>query len=283
MVEIGRLDAALDEADRLFAGSEDEARAFLETFCLAPPAPPRDPFSDAYRRWTWDLYRTVSGRDAYSVESEESPFDVQAALSRPFPYATGSAAVVSRDLLSRGHLLATLGRAGVGPPARVVELGPGWGNLTADLAMTGYRVTAVEVGDRFASLLRQRCPAVEVVHADMLTFARRPPAERFDAAVFYESFHHCADHLELLRSLHGVVGVGGVVALCAEPVDLLPYPWGPRLDGLSLWSSRRYGWLELGFDERYLAEALRRTGWVASQHPGPIPAATVHLLHAAVG
>jgi SAM-dependent methyltransferase len=85
---------------------------------------------------------------------------------------------------------------------------------------------------------------------------------KFDAAVFYESFHHCADHLALLERLHGIVRPDGVVVFAAEPVQRLGYPWGPRLDGLSVWSSRTYGWLELGFDTRYFDSALARTGWV---------------------
>jgi SAM-dependent methyltransferase len=85
--------------------------------------------------------------------------------------------------------------------------------------------------------------------------------EPFDAAVFFESFHHCADHLALLDRLHRVVRPDGVVLFAAEPVQSLDYPWGPRLDGLSVWSSRTYGWLELGFDRRYFDAALARTGW----------------------
>jgi SAM-dependent methyltransferase len=92
----------------------------------------------------------------------------------------------------------------------------------------------------------------------MLGFATDEP---FDAAVFYESFHHCADHLALLERLHDVVRPDGAVLFAAEPVQRLGYPWGPRLDGLSVWSSRTYGWLELGFDTRYFDAALARTGW----------------------
>jgi hypothetical protein len=51
------------------------------------------------------------------------------------------------------------------------------------------------------------------------------------------------------------------VLFAAEPVQRLDYPWGPRLDGLSVWSSRTYGWLELGFDMQYFDAALARTGW----------------------
>jgi hypothetical protein len=55
----------------------------------------------------------------------------------------------------------------------------------------------------------------------------------------------------------------GVVLFASEPVQDLDYPWGPRLDGLSVWSSRTHGWLELGFDHAYFDRALARTGWSA--------------------
>ena len=65
----------------------------------------------------------------------------------------------------------------------------------------------------------------------------------------------------MLRRLHDIVRPGGAVLFAAEPVQRLDYPWGPRLDGLSVWSSRTYGWLELGFDAAYFDAALARTGW----------------------
>jgi SAM-dependent methyltransferase len=145
----------------------------------------------------------------------------------------------------------------------VVEFGAGWGNLTTDLVATGLDVTVVELDPKFCALIGERCangPGELTVHeGDMLGFATDEP---FDAAVFYESFHHCADHLALLERLHGIVRPDGVVVFAAEPVQRLGYPWGPRLDGLSVWSSRTYGWLELGFDTRYFDSALARTGWV---------------------
>jgi SAM-dependent methyltransferase len=97
----------------------------------------------------------------------------------------------------------------------------------------------------------------------MLGFTAQEP---FDAAVFFESFHHCADHIALLRRLHDIVRPGGIVLFAAEPIQKLDYPWGPRLDGLSVWSSRTHGWLELGFDNAYFDRALARTGWTGRRH-----------------
>jgi SAM-dependent methyltransferase len=267
VIGFDELDAELAGATALMGESPERAQDLLGGFVVAPPAPPPpDPFSDVYREWTWDLYRRISGRESYDTTHEASPFDFERAQTRPFPYESGSLKMVGRDLVARGHLLDTLAKAmpGVNGSARprVIEFGAGWGNLTADLVATGLDVTVVELDPKFCALIAQRCtngPGGLVVHrGDMLDFATDEP---FDAAVFYESFHHCADHLALLDRLHRIVRPDGVVLFAAEPVQRLGYPWGPRLDGLSVWSSRTYGWLELGFDTRYFDAALTRTGW----------------------
>ena len=55
-----------------------------------------------------------------------------------------------------------------------------------------------------------------------------------------------------------ILGHAHPAVLEADPPGL---PRGPRLDGLSVWSSRTHGWLELGFDRAYFDHALARTGW----------------------
>ncbi|HEX4244173.1 MAG TPA: class I SAM-dependent methyltransferase, partial [Acidimicrobiales bacterium] len=176
--------------------------------------------------------------------------------------ATQSPLVVGEELIARGFIIKTIGLA---PPGRIVEFGPGWGNLTIDLATMGFEVTGVEVEPQFSALVEQRCSRPEqltMTTQDMLSF---DPPEPFDAAIFYESFHHCADHLAMLEHLHRIVRPDGSVIFAAEPVAAMAYPWGPRLDGYSLWSTRVYGWLELGFDNTYFTAALERTGWTASR------------------
>jgi SAM-dependent methyltransferase len=263
VVTVNGLDRELDEARRLFGQSEDAARQFLRGFEIAPPTDrPDDPFSDDYRAWVWDLYERISGRQSYSTLNESSPFDFEQALHQPYPHATESSQVVGEELIARGFIIKTMG---LNPPARIVEFGPGWGNLTIDLATMGFDVTGVEVEPQFCALVEQRCPLPEQVTMstqDMLSF---DPDDPFDAAIFYESFHHCADHLAMLEHLHDVVRPNGLVVFAAEPIASMAYPWGPRLDGYSLWSTRIYGWLELGFDDAYFTTALDRTGWKANR------------------
>jgi SAM-dependent methyltransferase len=271
------LESELSVGATLFGTAPDEARLHLERLAFAAPHdPPADPFSPAYAGWTWDLYHRISGRATYASESEGSPFDLQAAIACPYPYQTGSSLLVGRDLIARGHLMRCIGDAlAHRSPLRVVEFGPGWGNLTNDLVATGADVTAVEIDEKFCALITERCQGpgtLRVVNDDMLNFATTEP---FDAAVFFESFHHCSDHVAMLTRLHDIVRPDGVVFFASEPVQRMPYPWGPRLDGLSVWSSRTYGWLELGFDDEYFNRALARTGWRGTRRKlGARPAET---------
>ena len=247
------------------SANQRTGRESISPTSSSPPRKTTRPIRSAreYREWTWDLYGRVSGRGEYSVSNESSPFDVDEAVDLPYPFLTKSPTVIGGDLVARGRVLAGLGTTGVdlNPPARLIEFGPGWGNLTGDLLATGFAVTAVEVEPRFCELLRRRYPdraRMSIVEADMLSFSTAEPAH---AAVFFESFHHCADHLAMLENLHRMVLPGGFVLFAGEPVQDLAYPWGPRLDGISLWSMRTYGWLELGFDRKYFRRALSLTRW----------------------
>jgi 2-polyprenyl-3-methyl-5-hydroxy-6-metoxy-1,4-benzoquinol methylase len=256
------LDRHLDRAAELFPHDDDAARRYLAGFELAAPPMPPDPFSSDYVAAQWDLYRRVAQRDRYETANEESEIELGRCVQAPYPYSTGSCGQVADQLAACSWIVRLLAPR---PGQRIVEFGPGWGNLTLQLAMMGVEVTAVEVSPAFGELLRRRAAGnqqLTVVCCDMLEFEAR---QRYDAAVFFESFHHCSDHLAMLKRLRSTVRDDGVVVLAAEPVTSMPYPWGLRLDGLSLWCTRRYGWLELGFSGRYFDEALRRTGWVSER------------------
>lgn len=259
------LDEELARADAALFRSNDEGLAVLRSFQLAPQkSMPADPWSPEYRAAQLELYQRVSGRSSYSVEYERSGIDVDVANYELYPYVTRSTTEVGDQLIAIGYLIKHLGLA---PRAEVVELGAGWGNTTCALAHMGFRVTAVDVDPAFLELIRRRVAAfdgkVTLVNADMLAFR---PKQTFDGALFYESFHHCSDPLAMLARLQELVRPGGRLIFASEPIDDFAMPWGIRLDGQSLWSMRRHGWLELGFETSWFFEALRRTGWVGRRH-----------------
>ena len=252
---------ALDKKlkDCAAATSDDALRQIFSTFCVdfAAQVPP-DPFSPDYAAAQMGFYEFISGRQ-YKTSNEETVFDVDAALKRPFPY-TSSPAVAGAHLSAIAFLLRNLD---LKPGARVLDVGPGWGNTTMALAQFGFDVTALDIEPRFCALVRARAQAlnlaVNVVNDDFFWIERA--ARDFDAIVFFESFHHCADHARLLRALPAALAPGGRVYFGAEPISRdFPLPWGVRTDGESLWAIRQNGWLELGFHDRYFRAALRRVG-----------------------
>jgi len=272
--DAAELDAKIAECDRAGAVSDDALRAVFGTFRMDPPtAVPPDPFAPEYRDFQLGLYRDVAGRP-YSTANEETAFDVERAVLRPFPFPTASGQTAGEHFMAIGFLLRAMA---LPPGSRVLEFGPGWGNTTVMLAKLGHRVTAVDIEPRFCELLRRRAAhegvEIEVVNADFLWAEGEQARVRFDAALFFECFHHCADHLRLLRALRGALAPGGRVFFGAEPIsDGFPMPWGLRLDGCSLWAIRKHGWMELGFRDDYFQDALARTGWFGRKHACPDPA-----------
>jgi SAM-dependent methyltransferase len=176
----------------------------------------------------------------------------------------GSGQLVGDQLLAIGYTIRALGLT---PPGRILEFGPGYGKLTVELAQMGHRVTAVDVFPSFLEVVARRARMigreVEVVCSEMLGYR---PAERFDRVLFYECFHHCSDHVAMIRQLDGMVAENGAVVFAGEPIeDDFPMPWGVRLDGRAALAIRLHGWLELGFRTDYFLGLLARHGWEAER------------------
>ena len=277
LAELGRRIEACNDALR--HGSDDAMREMFKTFRMDFSAcAPADPFSDEYRRFQMTLYETIAGKP-YVLLNERSYVEVDAKATCPFPYYTQSTGTAGHHLLAIGFLLCKLD---LPPGARIVEFGPGWGNSTIELARLGLDVTAVDIEPSFCEVVRRRAAQlgvrVAVVEADF--FWAESVEAPYDAALFFECFHHCDDHLRLLRALHGAVVPGGSVFLASEPIiGGYDVPWGLRMDGEALWAMRNFGWLELGYDEGYFREALARTGWRGTRHEcSTVPWASVWQL-----
>ena len=261
------LDQRIATADALFERDYEAYAAALRSFEFRSSIKlPQSPESDAYREAVMATYRFVSGRDSYlPLVNERSDLDVAAATALPYPYGTRNATTVGDQLMAIGFLIRA---AAIKPAARVLEFGPGWGNTTLALAQLGAQVTAVDISREFLEVIANRADqlgvTIECVHCDMLDYASDT---RFDTVVFFESFHHCPTPLALLDRLDDLVAPDGSVVFAGEPItDTFAVPWGLRLDGLSAYSIRKYGWMELGFSTRFFTAALRRRGWTIEEH-----------------
>lgn len=224
-----------------------------------------DPFSEGYAEAQMRLYSAIA-KKSYATENESTPFDFEKDKDNFFPYNTRSGEFVGAQLLSHGFLIRNMS---LKPGAKVVEFGPGWGNTLMHLAMMGFETTAVEVNRPSIDLMQYRAKlhgrTIRTVEADMVEFAKTT-GERFDAAVFVGCFHHCHDPIGMIGNLDRMMADDGKVFFADEPIfpsrsPTMPYPWGLRLDGNSLYYTRVWGWLEMGYQEGFLREALRRAGW----------------------
>ena len=259
------LDSAINHADQMAKISDEAMRKHLSRFSynmLDASAWAGNPFSSEYTSKVIEEYERISGRSR-SLDNEHTDFDFDSAVVKPFPFSTKSPVVVADHFIQIAHLIRILGLSeGV-----VADLGPGWGNTTEMLARLGLEVWAVDINKDFIELIKTRAKSnglnIRTITGDFSAVKATP---ELDGAVFFESFHHCLEHIDLLNILRRKMKDGGVIAFAGEPIVRGYFaPWFLRPDGMSVWSIRKFGWLELGFDEDYFLEILLRTGWAPSR------------------
>ena len=239
-----------------------------------------DPCSTPYRQAAMALYLSLRGRaedgpaGGYDARRDEAPATPPPAnpWTDLVPWSFRDAAMLSEHVLAWGHILS---RLDLPPGGLVLEYGPGSGQLLLMLARTGYRVCGVDIDRQALDGIQDQARHLSLeVGTECAGFGEGFGDRRFDRILFYESFHHAFEFEALLRRLHDRLNPGGRVILCGEPVvagqsAAMPYPWGPRLDALSVFCIRRFGWMELGFTHAFLTRIAEETGWRCSYHPFP--------------
>jgi SAM-dependent methyltransferase len=107
--------------------------------------------------------------------------------------------------------LATL--SGVGPGARVLEIGCGTGQATLPLARRGYRVLGLELGENLATMVRSKLPNYPQTQVLTSSFEDWPLEEgTFDLVVSATSFHWSDPEIRFRKSA-GALRDGGSLAL----------------------------------------------------------------------
>ncbi|MCX7284507.1 MAG: class I SAM-dependent methyltransferase [Novosphingobium sp.] len=263
---IAEIDAFLTRLEG--AKDDEEMRQFFETFSEKYELDvPSDPFSCEYRRFQFEIYEQLAGK-VYSPSNEVTKFDVTQLAQRPFPYLHGSSGLVGDHLMAIGFAIKAMN---LPQGSRILEFGPGWGNITLALAKMGHSVTAIDVEEDFINLIRRRAEmeqlSIDLILGDFTSI--QSLNEKYDAILFFECFHHCADHISLIEGCERILNPEGMICFAAEPInEHFPIPWGLRMDGQSLWAIRKNGWLELGFNVRYFTEALSRSGFRCEEKRG---------------
>jgi 2-polyprenyl-3-methyl-5-hydroxy-6-metoxy-1,4-benzoquinol methylase len=216
-------------------------------------------------------YHAISGRDGYLPSRDEldSGFDLAEQFT-VYPFTTQDPVCTGNYLVGVGLILRA---AQLKPGATIVEYGIGWGHTTLALAQLGYNVIAVDIEEKFLKLVDYRA---KILGLNITThhgeFGELPShVDQIDGALFYECFHHCLDHVNVVKKLSDRLTPGGRLILSGDPIfdESWFYPWGLRLDGQSIWAIATYGWMELGFKRSYLENLLRTHHFDLERHHHP--------------
>lgn len=152
------------------------------------------------------------------------------------------------------HIACRLAQSGV---RKVLEVGAGFFSLTKVLACHGFEVTVVEPNAHAEQLMKKQ--GLDVVLQNVPFSQEALLGQEYDAVLFMESFHHMPSPV---RALEWAFEVAPRIFLCAEPItsdrSIVPYPWGPRLDGESMYAMLCHGWNENGFTPEFIEHLAAR-------------------------
>jgi SAM-dependent methyltransferase len=161
-------------------------------------------------------------------------------------------------------------RCGLGPGARVLEIGPGTGQATSRLLDSGAEVVALEPDPRLASFLRERFGDGVEVRETTLEEAELDAAA-FDLAAAASSFHW-VDEPAGLKKIHDALRPGAWVAIwwtlfgIGDEQDAFIEATTPLIDGLAVSPSHGKGGLPFALDSEARRDALHEVGFEEAQH-----------------
>ena len=79
---------------------------------------------------------------------------------------------------------------GLQPGARALEIGPGTGQATKEMARAGLAVTAIELGEKLAAVARRNLASYPACWVEVADFHTWPlPEQRFDLVYSATAFH----------------------------------------------------------------------------------------------
>ncbi len=261
-----QLTTKLQEAEQAQSISDDLFRQSLSSWKLSPTIFgkfPKNPFSPEFKAFQLEIYKRLTNQE-YNVSNEETLFNFDHEIQWPYPYGTKSAQTVGTSLMGYGWLITKIN---LPPESRILEIGSGYGSLTTHLARMGYQVTCLDISSSLLEFIKARTAhfpqSINTICGDMATVEIEGT---FDAVIFNASLHHTLEHRDVIKRVDKLLAENGIMAFVAEPIfpafsNYVPYPWGIRLDGMSIWAISRWGWLELGFQKPYFTQMLKDTGW----------------------
>lgn len=270
---VDTLEKFVAESDALGGPGNPACEQFWLGFEYRPTYPVNqdlDPFSEDYVQEQFALYEEITGHPYRVLSDEQTALDVDAHVRAANPYNHPDPALLAMHMqrLSRGL---RYGKARLGET--LLDLGCGWGLSSELAAYVGLKVKAIDVNADFVRLVNQRAAAGgRAISAENATFEEFTIEGKADLAMFYECFHHAVRPWAVLERVVANLNDSGRVILVGEPVNSIWWKnWGLRLDALSVYCIRKFGWFESGWSMPFLLEMLRRSSLIPTVYSDSDP------------
>ncbi|MCI4589699.1 class I SAM-dependent methyltransferase [Sphingobium sp. BYY-5] len=256
------LDEFVSLSDRFGGPGAAECNQYWHDFSYEPTVfvdQELDPFSDEYYAAQIGLYNELSNREFEQAKNELGDIDTAAHISaaNPYNHDSPSGLAVHLERLARALKFAR-------PPlgGKMLDMGCGWGLSSEIAAYSGLDVTSIDINPQFVNLINQRAAAgSRRISAHQSSFDSFSADEQYDVIQFYECFHHAAKPWELIQRMAAHLKPEGKIVLSGEPVNQNWWKnWGLRLDALSVYCIRKFGWFESGWSQPFLLDAFQRSG-----------------------
>jgi 2-polyprenyl-3-methyl-5-hydroxy-6-metoxy-1,4-benzoquinol methylase len=255
-----QLDQFIAESDRLGGPESPATIQYWKDKEYAPTVivdKSLDPFGDEYLNLQLVLYSEISGRRLNQNENEHVNFELARHIAARNPYDHPDPTTLAVHVI---RLCSAMRLAKAHRGARLLDMGCGWG-LSSELASyLGFEVHALDINDNFIKLVDERSRRLNLdiksIHSSFDEFVTD---EKFDMVLFYECLHHAVTPWVLLEKMAGVLVDQGKILLCGEPINEYWWPaWGLRLDPLSVYCIRKFGWFESGWSTDFILKCLDR-------------------------
>ncbi|HZQ14669.1 MAG TPA: class I SAM-dependent methyltransferase [Pseudolabrys sp.] len=112
--------------------------------------------------------------------------------------------------------------SGLGPGARVIDVGCGSGAFTEVLSRRGFQASGLDISSKLIALAKRKFPAIDFYEGD----AERLPfdAGRFDGVLLSGLIHHFPDQRALAAEVFRVLKPGGRF-VAFDPNRMNPFMW----------------------------------------------------------
>lgn len=230
-----------------------------------------DPFSEAYVEQQLALFSEISGRDFDQEVNEVTLFALDTHVRAVNPYNHPDPAELAMHLQ---RLTKAFRLAGVRLDGRLLDMGCGWGLSSEVGAYLGLQVTAVDINPDFVALVTARAERSGLrIKAVRSAFDDYRPTESHDAVLFYECLHHAVRPWTIVRTMSESLAMpGGRLIIAGEPFNAEWWKhWGLRLDALSVYCIRKFGWFESGWSLDFMKTVFVRAGLSFELHSDPDP------------